>query len=147
MDLNFWNFFCNTTSNVLKFQWFSHFLIPGTYTQSVRRTPNHTDRYVTFSRSCDQGKITKKEFNGIIDVQLIFWVKFQNCPISTCLIYLTFWCNTSFPFSFLGANTAVHLCLQYMHHFELRHYLEIQAYWSQPLTQARICFVPKLVYL
>jgi len=30
-----------------------------TYTQGVRRTPNYTDRYVTFSRSCDQGKIPK----------------------------------------------------------------------------------------
>jgi len=31
-----------------------------TYTLGVRRTPNQTDSGVTFSRSCDQGKITKK---------------------------------------------------------------------------------------
>jgi len=28
--------------------------------QGLRRTPNQTDSDVTFSRSCDQGKITKE---------------------------------------------------------------------------------------
>jgi len=31
-----------------------------TYTLGVRRTPNQADSDVTYSRSCDQGKITKK---------------------------------------------------------------------------------------
>jgi len=35
-------------------------LMPETYTLGVRRTPNQTDSVVTFSRSCAQGKITKK---------------------------------------------------------------------------------------
>ena len=30
-------------------------------TQGVRRTPNQTDNDVSCSRSCDQGKITKKD--------------------------------------------------------------------------------------
>jgi len=34
--------------------------IPGTYTLGVWRTPNRTDSDVTFSRSRDQGKITKR---------------------------------------------------------------------------------------
>jgi len=34
--------------------------LEGTYTLGVRRTPNHSDSDVTFSRSCDRGKTTKK---------------------------------------------------------------------------------------
>jgi len=34
--------------------------LPGTYTLSVRRRPNQTDSDVSCSRSCDQGKITKR---------------------------------------------------------------------------------------
>jgi len=53
----------------LRHVWFqiTFFSIPilgsGAYTPgvlSVRRTPSHTDRDVTFSGSCDQGKITNK---------------------------------------------------------------------------------------
>jgi len=33
---------------------------PGTYTLDVQRAPNQTDSDVICSRSCDQGKITKK---------------------------------------------------------------------------------------
>jgi len=36
--------------------------MPGTYTLGVRRTPNQTDSDMTCSRSCDQGKITKKDW-------------------------------------------------------------------------------------
>jgi len=36
------------------------FLMSGTYTLGVRRTPNQTDSDVTLSTSFDQGKITKK---------------------------------------------------------------------------------------
>jgi len=55
---------------------------------------------------------------------------------------------TSFPFHFLMwqswvcANTVAHLCLQYVHHLELRHYVAVQADRSQRLTQDRICSVP-----
>jgi len=38
------------------------------YTLGERHTPNQTDSGVTFSRSCDQGKITKKTRNIYIDV-------------------------------------------------------------------------------
>ena len=54
--------------------------------RTKRRIPNETDSDVAFSRSCDQGKITEKDWNIIMDVYLIFWAKFQNCPISTFLI-------------------------------------------------------------
>jgi len=63
-----------------------------TYTLGVRHTPNQTDSDVTCSRACDQGKITKKAWKIYMDVQLIFRDKFQNCPISTWLLYLAFWC-------------------------------------------------------
>jgi len=35
-------------------------------TRDFRRTPNQTDSDVTFSRSCDQGKITKKNLMVIM---------------------------------------------------------------------------------
>ena len=51
----------------------------------------------------------------IMGVLLIFWAKFQNFPISTWLIYLTFWCITSFTFRVLMWQTwvcayAAHTC-------------------------------------
>jgi len=53
--------FVYTSFYVFKSQQFSHSSIPGTYTLGVRRTPNQTDGFVTFARSCDQGKITKND--------------------------------------------------------------------------------------
>jgi len=42
--------------------------IYGTYTLGVRRTSNQIDSDVTFSKSRDQGKITKTEWKIIMDV-------------------------------------------------------------------------------
>jgi len=48
----------------------------GPVTLGVRRAPNQTDSNVTFSRSCDQGKITKKllkdNYGRLIDFELNF---------------------------------------------------------------------------
>jgi len=53
----------------------------GAYTLDalgVRHTSSQTDHDVTFSRSCDQGKIAKKARKIFMDVSFIFWAKFQN---------------------------------------------------------------------
>jgi len=49
-----------TNFYIFKCQQFSHSSVPGTYTLSVRRTPKQIDSDVACSRSCDQGKITKR---------------------------------------------------------------------------------------
>jgi len=41
--------------------------MPGTHTLGVRRTANQADD-VSFSRSCDQGKITKKDWKIIVNI-------------------------------------------------------------------------------
>jgi len=63
MDLTFQNlFFVRTSFYVFNCQLFSHSSIPGTCTLGVRRTPKQIDSDVTFSRSYDQVKITKKDW-------------------------------------------------------------------------------------
>ena len=51
----------------------------------MRRTPSQTDSDVTFSRSCDKWKITKR-FENNYERLINFLSKFQNIPFSTCLI-------------------------------------------------------------
>ena len=103
-------------------------LLSGAYTPGVLGVQlSLTDRDVTFSRWCDLGKITKKAQKFNMDVSLLFWAKFQNCPISTCLIQLTFQASPVSHFVFWSgkrtcarnkSNSNQHT---YLDLFELRH--------------------------
>ena len=46
----------------------------------------------------------KNNWKVIMDVYLIFWIKFQNCFISTCFISLTFDISSAFRFVFWCSN-------------------------------------------
>jgi len=59
----------------------------------------------------------------IMDVYLIFWAKFQNSPISTCLIYSSWFYDASLVSRFtFCATTVAHLCLQCVLRFALRQF-------------------------
>jgi len=96
--------FVNNRFYVFTCHWFSHSSVPGTSTSSVRRTPKHTDSHVTFPDRTMKGKPEKKDWKVIMDVYLIFWIKFQNCFISTCFISLTFDISSAFRFVFWCSN-------------------------------------------
>ena len=121
MDLIFWNlFFCQHYLSRVQMLIISHSSIPRTYTLGVRRTPNENDSDVTFFKSCDRGKIRK------IIAKLIWTFSwFSESNFKTALFQLAwisyFWSITGFLYRFfliwqtcVCANTAAHLCLQYM---------------------------------
>jgi len=62
MDLTFGNlFFCPHLFLRIQMPVILSFFITRDYTLDVRRTPIQTNSDVTCSRSCDQGKISKKD--------------------------------------------------------------------------------------
>jgi len=72
-------------------------------------------------------KALKNTYSRLID----FLRKISKLSYFNLLGVADFWCIISFPFRFLMwqtwvcANTLSHLFLQYVHHFELRHYLVV----------------------
>ena len=91
-------------------------------------TPSETDSDVSFSSSYDQEKITKRRLKDNCGCLIDFLSQISKLSYFSLFGLADFLMHHWFPVSFFDVailqvcvNTAAHLCLQYVHHFELRH--------------------------